>query len=215
MGVILGLNAAYKFGYKSYVGRLIYVLSGGLFLQVVGQNVANYLYVQDISIYPSAADFAFFGSIILYIYASFLLLSVTGTYVAIKTTKNKLYCLLIFFIILTISYYFLLNHIAYDFSQPLIFLLDFGYPLGQAIYVSLVLVVFFLTKDYLGGAMRVPIFLLLAGLFTQYLSDYLYSFLNEKNAWMPGGFNDYMYFLGYFFLTYSFVSLSAVFKKIK
>ncbi len=82
-------------------------------------------------------------------------------------------------------------------------LLDFGYPLGQAIYVSLAILVAFLSRSTLGGVMRMPTLCLLYALVFQYFCDFTFLYQVQHGTWYVGGINDYMYFASYFFMTIS------------
>jgi len=69
----------------------------------------------------------------------------------------------------------------------LVVFLDFGYPLGQAVYVSLALVVLLSLGKFLGGVMKRPVLLLLLAFILQYAADFnfLYSHTMEHgHSWV-------------------------------
>lgn len=216
LGTIAGCFIAKKWGgYRSIFGRTIYAFSAGLLLQAVGQNFTNYYILNDLEIYPSWADLGFFGSIPFYIYGSFLLTKIAGLSIALRSWKNRFFGLFLFILMLSVSYFFLLSQVNYDWSHPMLILLDFGYPFGQAIFVSFAIVTLFLTKGILGGLMRKSILLLLLALFMQFLADYAFSILLGNDAWVAGGLNDIMYLSAYYLMSYAILEIYSSFNRIQ
>src|SRR6185295_13042924 len=125
-------------GFKSLVGRANLAFAMGLLAQSFGQIVFSYFFYKGIDTpYPSIADIGFFGSIPFYIYGAFLLVQFYNNKKSISTVKNLSLVFIIPFGMLILSYIIFLNGYQFDWSNPLTILLDFGYPLGQSIYVSL------------------------------------------------------------------------------
>src|SRR5579863_7629654 len=139
-GAIAGLFISKKWGgYKSFMGRAILFFSIGLFLQVFGQSYSSY-YVYRHGVesppYPGIDDIGFFGSVIAYIYAAILLSRVSGVGASLKKMGNKIWVVVIPIIGVAISYYFFLQGYSFDWTNKVKILLDIGYPVGQALYVS-------------------------------------------------------------------------------
>ena len=93
--------------------------------------------------------------------------------------------------------------------------LDFGYPLGQAFYVSLAILTLILSRKVLGGIMKKPVILFLVALLMQYISDFSFLYEANRGTWIVGGFNDYIYLISYFLMTISLIYIASVFKQIK
>ena len=108
-----------------------------------------------------------------------------------------------------------LKNYEFDWSNLLKVFLDFGYPLGQAFYVSLALLTFLLSKEFLGGLMKPKVLIILFALAVQYMADY--NFLTQVNngTWINGGYGDYIYLLAYFLMTIALINLGSVFEKIQ
>jgi hypothetical protein len=218
LGGVSGLFIARKWGgRRSILGRSILAFSLGLLCQGFGQSVYTfYLFSLNIAApYPSLGDLGYFGTIPFYIYGAVLLSRVIGVKISLKLYSQKLQALLIPIIMLLLSYFLFLREYIFDFSAPIKTFLDFGYPTGQAIYVSLAILALTLSRKVLGGIMRLPIFFLLSALILQYLSDYIFLYQFNAGNWYVGGINDFMYLISYFLMTASLIQLGVAFEKIK
>lgn len=218
VGGITGLSIAHKWGgYKSVVGRAITFFSIGLLLQVFGQSVNSYYNIfqnQDIP-YPSLGDIGFMGSVIMYIIGSLTLMKMSGLKYSWRSTKGKFFTIGIPLAILVGCYFLFLQGYQFDWSNKIKIVLDFGYPLGQALYLSFALTAFFASRNFLGGIMKKPIFYLIFALFFQYLSDFMFLYQANAGTWYAGGMNDYMYFASYFLMALALINIGDVFSAIK
>lgn len=214
-GGILGLFLISRLwgGLKSVMGRAVTWLAIGLLLQVFGQSVFSfYNIVFKIEIpYPSLADIGFFGSIPFYIYGIILLGKASRVTISLKSFGNKLQAVIIPLAILAVSYYSFLRDYEFDFSNPLRIFLDFGYPLSQATYVSIAILVYILSRNILGGIMKNKILLILAALAVQYVADYNFLYQTIRETWMNGGYGDYIYLCAYFLMSLALVNLMSIF----
>lgn len=203
-------------GVRSIVGRSIIAFSIGLLLQVLGQSVYSYhnLFLGNETPYPSAGDIGFFGSIPAYIYGIFLLARACGSHITLRSFRNQLAAFLIPLAMLVLSYSIFLTGYEFDSGARLVTFLDFGYPLGQAIYVSLALLTFIISRNYLGGIMRGPIFFILVALVYQYVSDFTFLRQASLGTWYVGGIGDYLYFSSYFLMSLALIYLGYTYKKI-
>ncbi|MBI3250589.1 MAG: hypothetical protein HYZ61_01915 [Candidatus Andersenbacteria bacterium] len=200
LGGILGLLIARSWGgLRSIMGRSIGAFALGLLLQTFGQSTFSfYNLILNVDIpYPSLADLGFFGSIPLYIYGIAVLARASGVTVSLRSFKNKIQALLIPLAMLIFSYIFFLRNYEFDWSSPFRIFFDFGYPLGQAVYVSIAILTYLLSKKALGGVMRPRIFFILAALVVQYLADYNFLYQTINETWQNGGYGDYIYLLAY------------------
>lgn len=217
-GGIWGLIIAKSWGgTKSVMGRAIMAFSIGLLLENVGQTVFSYynLFANVEVPYPSLADLGFFGSIPFYIYGAAMLGKASGITVSLKSFYNKLQAAIVPLAMLGISYYFFLRDYEFDWSAPLKVFLDFGYPLGQATYVSFAFLVYLLSKKTLGGVMKNRVLFILIALIIQYTADY--NFLSQASAgtWRNGGYGDAIYMLAYFLMAIGLIQLKPQFIKTR
>ncbi|MDQ3076305.1 MAG: hypothetical protein M3Q34_04230 [bacterium] len=217
-GAIVGVIISKKWGgYKSLLGKTTLVLSIGLFLQSFGQVYSSYyVYFNNVESppYPGIGDIGFFGSVIFYIYGVILLSKLSGFSFSMKKVHNKISAFLISVIMLLASYFLFLKGYEFDWSNSLTIFLDFGYPLGQAFYVSIAILSLLVNRNVLGGILKKPIIFLICALIFQSLSDFI--FLNQfiNGTWYVGGINDFMYLISYFIMTISLVQIGKAFDKI-
>jgi hypothetical protein len=214
VGGLWGLRSAKKWGgFKSLMGKAISFFSLGLVFQAFGQFIYSiyYLYLKIETPYPSLGDLGYFGSIPFYIYAVLLLGKVSGVKISLKVLKNKIQAVLIPVLGLTISYFVFLHGYEFDWSAPLIVFLDFGYPLGQTVYISLAILTFLLSRKILGGIMKNRILIILAALVIQYIADFMFLYQFNRETWSAGKINDLTYLLAYFLMTQTLIQLKIVF----
>lgn len=218
MGGLIGVFSIFHWsGYKSLLGRIILALSIGLFLQSFGQSAYSYyIFFRHVEVpYPSIGDIGFFGSVIAYIYAVVVLAKLVGLSFSFEITATKIRGLVISIIILLTSYFFFLQGYEFDWSNKLRVFLDFGYPLGQAVYLSIAISAFLTARNFLGGVLRKPILFLLFALVFQYGSDFMFLYQYSAGTWYVGGINDFLYLVSYFLMTVALVYLDHAFTQIK
>jgi hypothetical protein len=216
-GIIGVLISRHWGGIRSIMGRVILAFSIGLFFQSFGQSVNSYYnFFHNIATpYPSLGDVGFMGSTIMYIYAVVLLSKLSGVTVSFKSFKNKIWAVLIPLAMLIASYLFFLQGYEFDWSNKIKIFLDFGYPFGDAVYVSIALLALFLSKNILGGVMKKPILFLVFALIFQYICDFTFLYQASKGTWYVGGINDFMYFVSYFIMVIGLIYMGSIFQKIK
>lgn len=204
-------------GFRSIFGRAVFSFSFGLLLQEFGQLAYSiYTLIFHIEIpYPSLGDLGYFGSIPFYIYGVILLAKASGIKLSLRSLKNKIGAVIIPLGLLLFSYYVFLRRYEFDWSMPMVVFLDFGYPLGQSIYLSLAILAFLLSKRILGGIMKSRIIWFLFSLFVQYLSDYVFLYKFNQGTWQTGGFNELMYLFSYLLMSLSLIQLKTTYDEIK
>ncbi len=210
-GSICGITIAHKWGgFKTVIGRAIFMFSFGLLAQEFGQLAYGYYnFFLEIPVpYPSIGDIGFFGSILFYIYGVLLLAKAAGVKVKTKSFLTKIQSILIPTVILILGYLFLLQDYQFDWLNPIIIFLDFGVPLGQAIYISIAILTYFLSKGVLGGLMKNKILFVLLALLIQFTADYTFIYQASRDLWVVGGLNDYMYLTSYFLMTLAILELN-------
>ena len=203
-------------GYKSYVGRGVLFLAIGLLFQCFGQSVYSYfIFYQHITIpYPSLGDVGFFGSVIMYIGATTQIARACGVTLKASFSK-KINIFILPVILLVISYFIFLKGYVFDWSNPVKIFLDFGYPLGEAIYVSIALMAILLSRQLLGGIMKKPLMFMIVAFLFQYASDFTFLYQSNNGTWRAGGVNDLMYSISYLLMSLSIVYMGKTFFRIQ
>ena len=200
IGGYLGYRIADKWGgLNSKVGRAVIAFSLGLVFQFLGQlSYSYYRYVSGIEVpYPSFGDLFYLLSIPTYIYASWLIIVMSGAKVKFMEVKYKFLSLIVVAISLTIAYYLILSSHDFSNSDLILVALELGYPVGQAIFLSFSLIALILSRSILGGLMKPVINSVLFALVFQYIADmyFTYEVLNE--SLYAGGLSDYIYIVAY------------------
>lgn len=211
-GGINGLLLSKKWGgYKSYVGRGIIFLSLGLLGEWFGQMVWSYHnIVTHIEVpYPSIADIGYFSIIPLYAFGIFCLARATGANLTLKTFKGKLIAIILPLIMVSISYFLFLKNLTPDFSEPLRTFLDFGYPLGEAITISIALLVYGLSRGVLGGKMKSRVLYLIIAFVVQYITDYTFLYKAAAGTYYNGGVVDLMYTTSFVVMALGLIAWSS------
>ncbi len=207
---VIGLTTAKRWGgIKSVFGKAVVFLSIGLLAQVFGQVVYSYYaHVQHVDApYPSIGDIGFFGAVIAYIIGAHYLSKTVGARLSTAKLGAKVIALVIPAALLVGSYYLFLNGYEYDASNKVTTFLDFGYPLGQAIYVALAFLAYFLSRNLLGGIMRSRVLLVLAALVVQYFADFIFLFRFSRDQYSPGEITDFVYLLAYLVMGLALIGL--------
>ena len=216
-GGVLGLIIASKWGgFSSTIGRALIILSLGLLTQEFGQLVFSYynIFLHIEIPYPSLADIGFFGTIPFYIVGMLLLAKAAGAKFSLNTFINQLQALLIPVAMLIFSFTLFLNNYHIDFTQPLKTFLDFGYPLGEALYVSIAILTYSLSRKFLGGLMRTKILFFIVAFIIEYIADFNFLWQNNQGTWVNGGYGDYLYFLSYFIMALSIIQMKTVLERL-
>jgi hypothetical protein len=217
-GGIWGLFIAKGWGgIKSVMGRAIIAFAVGLLMQVFGQSVFSFynIFLAVEVPYPSLADIGYFGSIPFYIYGIFNLARASGIHISLKSFKNQLLALTVPLVGLWLSYSYFLVGYEFDWSDPMRVFLDFGYPLGQAFYVSLALLTFLLSKKTLGGIMKNKVLFILLSLAVQYAADYNFLYQAYAGTWGVSEYGDVLYLVAYLFMALGLIQLKPQFIKTK
>ena len=199
------------------MGRALILFSLGLFAQEFGQlSYSYYIYYlhQEVP-YPSVGDIGYFGSIPLYIAGAWLLAHASGVKLSLRSVSSKIWAILIPFVMLLLSYSFFLREYQVDFSQPIKLFLDFGYPLGEAIYISIALLTYILSRRLLGGILRSRILFILFAMLVQYSADFMFLYQAQYQTWYAGGLNDLVYFTAYVALSLALLEFDVLGKKLR
>ena len=218
LGALWGMVIAKKWGgYKSIMGKAILFFSLGLMAQVFGQvTYAYFSFVLHVVVpYPSLGDLGYFGSIPIYILGVYYLAKASGVNITLRLFRKKLQAIIVPAGMLFTGYYLFLRTYEFDWSNPVKIFLDFGYPLGQAFYVSLAFLAYLLTRGVLGGIMKSKVLFILGALCMQFLSDYVFLYQSSQGTWSVGGVNDYMYLIAYFTMTLGLLQLKTVYDHLR
>jgi hypothetical protein len=209
-GAVFGFWSSAKWGgLKSVIGKAITYISFGLLCQFLGQLAYSfYLYYFKIEVpYPSIGDIPYFSTIVFYILGLISLGRASGMIFTLKRIRYKLLAVAIPSALLILSYFLFLKGYVFDWTNPIKVFLDFGYPLGDAIYVGIAILVFLSSKAILGGIMKASIWMLIFALFLQFIGDFSFLYLSYYSTVHPAGINDFIVMIAYFFMNLALIKV--------
>ena len=211
---LIGLRNSFLWGgLKSLTGKSITFLSLGLLAWAVGNLVwAYYNLVLKIPVpYPSLADIIFIQSFPLWAIGIFFLSKVTGMVFSLRRVKGKVVLFAIPVIAIVVSYYLLFTVArggAVDTeSGALKLFLDIAFPVWDVIILTLALLVFGLSLNFLGGRFRWPITILLMGFGVNYIADFSFSYTTTLDTFFVGSWVDLIFATAMFLISLGVVLL--------
>lgn len=217
-GGILGIGISRKWGgFHSIMGKSLFFFAIGLLFQEIGQLAYSYyIYFLHIPVpYPSVGDVFFYITIPIYTLAVIYLARASGIRISLKALTNKIQAIIIPLVMLALSYFLFLQKYEFDWSSPLTVFLDFAVPLGQAIYISLALLTYLLTKRVLGGVMKNKVLFILFALVAQFAADWTFLYQASIDTWYAGGINDYMFLCAYFIMTVGLLQFKTIYNRLQ
>jgi len=218
IGAIIGFFASRKWGgFKTVLGKSLMFFTIGLFAQEAGQLIYTYyVYGANIQIpYPSWGDVAYFGSTLSYIAGAYYLSKAAGVKFSLKSTKYKAIAFIVPVVLLAASYGILLHNHQYDTSHPITVFLDFGYPMGEAIYISLAITAYLLSRKLLGGVMRAGITLVIVALLVQYVSDSNFIYQSSRGTYLGGQYADLLYLIAYYVMAIAMIKFHLIYNGLR
>lgn len=198
-------------GWNSVIGRGLIFLPLGLLGQWFGLQVWSYFnVVAKVEVpYPSLADVGYFALIPAYALGALMFAQASGAKFSLRTSGGKVWAFFIPFVALLISSALFLKDIGFDFSNPIKLFFDIGYPIGEIIPVAIALFTLTLTKNLLGGTMKIRILYLVGAFFFQFLTEYAFLYTAGTLTYANGGWNDLMYASSYMVMSLGLISFRS------
>lgn len=201
VGSFIGLKVARSWGgLKSRLGRAITLYSLGTLawgLGVVGWLIYIYGLGRTEVPYPSPADFVFMIAQILWYAGSLTLAGVIGAQYGMKS-RGGIVKLVGGSLIGVVLSYLLLVVVARDgqfttegFTLRTFF--DFYYPIATALSLTLVTVVYILSRKYLGGIYKKSLLVLFTGFIFQFFGDFWYTYATLRDQYYNGHWSDMLF----------------------
>ena len=205
-GGIIGLTRAKIWGYmQSYVGKAITLFSIGLMTWGLGTIIFAYynLFLTIAVPYPSLADAAYIVSWPLWSIGVFYLSKATGAGFQLRTVWGKIISVIVVAIALIASYYLLFvvaRGGTFDLSSQdyLKLFFDFAYPVGDIFILTLALLTYGLSFNYLGGRYKWPTILILLAFLLNYLADFSFTYMTTIGTFYVASWVDMIYTAAFF-----------------
>ena len=212
-GGIGGLLLSRKWGgWKSIMGRGIIFLALGLLGQAFGQFTWTFynLVLQVEVPYPSIADIGYLSIIPFYSLAMVNFARASGVHLSLRSYMSKLQAVIVPVVMLIFSYVLFLRDYEFDFSSPVRILLDFGYPMGEAIIISTAILTLWLSRSYLGGLMKPKIRYIIFAFFVLYITDYAFLYQASRDTYVNGGIVDLLYTASFLIMSIGLIVVSTL-----
>lgn len=206
-GGVIGIIRSKNWGYfNSHIGKFLMLLSLGLITWSIGTLIfAVYNLFLSVEVpYPSLADVAYIVSWPLWALAMISISFATGMRFQIKRLSGKIFSLSIPLVVAFISYYLLIvvargGEIIFSLEKSKVFF-DLAYPLGDVIILTLSLLIYGLSFNYLGGTFKKPILIILFGFVLNYFADFSFSYTTTIETFYVGSWVDFIFMTAMMFL---------------
>lgn len=215
---VMGLIVARKYGsFKSRVGTGVSLFSLGLLSQFLGQlsySILYYAYGIE-NAYPAFGEIFYLATIPFYALGVINIALASGMSLEKSRPWKKIFSVLFPLLMVITSYVlFLRNYDATDLPGTIV-LLDFIYPLGQSVFLSLALLTFIMTFKTLGGLMKKKVLLILLSLVFQYVADSTFIYEVQADIWQPAGFSDILFLFSYFIMGWALLQFDTIIEDLK
>jgi len=210
IGGIAGLFSSLKWGgFSSVLGKAIIYLSIGLITWSMGEMIWTLYYNLILKIeipYPSLADASFILSWPFWIAGVYFLAKATGVKYALAKKQSTLKIILIPIIALTISYYLLVivaRQGSVEISGGMIkIFFDLAYPILDVVILTLALLVYGLSLQFLGGRFKWPVLIILFSFLVNYFADFIFSYTTTIETYFNGNIADLLFMTAMFLLSF-------------
>lgn len=217
IGSTVGFAVARSWGgFKSRLGKAIIFYSLGLLAWgcgVVGWLIYIYILGRTEVPYPSPADFVYMLAQIMWYTGSLLIAGVIGAQYAIKSRYGWVKAVLASVLAVGLSYLLLVTVArqgsleSTGLSMQTFF--DFYYPIATALSLTLVTVVYLLSRKYLGGLYKKSIIVLFVGFIFQFFGDFTYTWTTTIEVYHNGHWADMLFTTAMLTLTWGLLLFDA------
>ncbi len=209
LGALFGfLNSSKWGGHKSAIGRSVLFLSAGLLTWGIGTLIFSfYNFTSAVEVpYPSFADLAYIISWPLWIVGMINLSKATGAKFQLRKSSGKIFALILPVVLSFLSYYLLIvvarGGYVGDISDSTKLFFDLAYPIGDLFILTVSLLVFGLSFNYLGGVFKIPIMLILMAFVFNYFADFGFSYTTTQETFFVANWVDLLFTCAMFCLSY-------------
>jgi len=202
-------------GSKSAVGKAVLLISLGTTSWGLGTLIWSfYNFVLHIPVpYPSWADLGYVLAVPLWIIGVFYLSKATGAKFSLRQLHGRLMLILLPLLAAVASYYFLYvvaRNSSFEVEGGLLkIFLDFYYPLGDWIILTVAFLVFGLSLRYLGGRFRLPVMITLLGFVFMFISDFMFSYTTTVESYYNGHLVDLLFTAAIFVISFGVASFDT------
>lgn len=196
---------------KSAVGRGLIFISAGLLSQWFGLQIWTYYnIIAQIEVpYPSLADFGYFALVPFYALGAYEFAKASGGKFSLRKANSKVFLTATFIVLSLFAYLLFIKNLGFDLTNPLKTFLDYAYPVGGIIPVTIAIFILTLSKRFLGGSMRSRVLLLTFAFVLQLITEYAFLYAVSIDAYANGGINDLLYIKSYLLMSIGLISFKS------
>lgn len=202
-------------GLKSAVGKAVFLMSCGTVSWGLGNVVwsfHNFVLHEEVP-YPSLADFGFALAIPLWAFGVFYLSRATGVKFSLRKFKGRILLVILPIVAAIFSYYSLFviaRSSSFEIEGGLLkIFLDFYYPIGDWVILTMSFLIFGLSFRYLGGRFRLPVLIILVGFILMFIADFSFSYTTTIGSYFNGSYPDLLFATALFVLSFGVSSLDT------
>lgn len=202
-------------GSKSAVGKAILLISLGTASWGLGTLIWSfYNFVLHVPVpYPSWADLGYALAVPLWTIGVFYLSKATGAKFSLRQLHGRIMLILLPLLAAAVSYYFLYvvarNSSFIVEGELLKIFLDFYYPIGDWIILTVAFLLFGLSLRYLGGHLKWPVMIILLGFAFMFISDFTFSYVTTVGSYYNGHFADLLFTVAIFIISFGVASFDT------
>ena len=157
--------------------------------------------------YPSLADLGYAPSVFFYCLGAIYLSRGAGADLGWNKKYAKFFIIVVPILMFIFSYYILVtvarSGILFDPTDPLMkTVLDFAYPIGDFVSLTISLVLSGLYFNFLVPKYRWGIVSVLLGMAAMFFGDFVFSYTTTRGTYYNGNIGDFLFTLGMFLLTF-------------
>lgn len=215
-GGVFGILISRRWGgVKSAVGKAVLLMSLGTLVWSLGNFVWSYyiFFLHTEIPYPSLADIGYSLAVPMWVAGVYFLSQATGARFTLRKARGRMMLVVLPVLAALVSYYFLFV-VARGSSMEvegglLKIFLDFYYPIGDWIILTVSFLLFGLSWEYLGGRFRLPVFILLIGFVFMFMADFSFSYTTTVGSYFNGSYPDLLFATALFVMGFGINSLDT------
>lgn len=213
LGSLCGFYISTRWGsLSSKIGKFVFFMSLGLLFWSLGNMIFSYydLLLGEPVPYPSVADYLYIGQALAYTSGVLYMIKSISPDSRFKKVGTKAYMLFIPVVMFSLTLYNMYSEgiLSPDLGLSISYVLDIFYPLSSVLLMTLVILAILLSYNYLGGKYRFAIYMLLFGIFIEYLGDIGFTKTINNDTYYVGNWVDMLFITGIFIVSISLVFLS-------
>ena len=137
----------------------------------------------------------------------------TGAKFSLRRLRGRVLLIVLPIIAAIASYYFLFviaRNSSFEVEGGLLkIFLDFYYPIGDWVILTLSFLLFGLSFKYLGGKFKWPVFITILGFIVMFLADFSFSYTTTVGTYYNGNISDLLFAIALFVISFGINGLDA------